>query len=543
MELLKTSSAKERNTMTAFLSLFASLVAGSLHGYDRVVFRGHVRQLSYVGGMRSYLWANQVLLKDFQTHVQKKTAELLDASLAEAIRLKRPIHYLPSSSTNKEALARQIVAADRVRAGLIGVFKCVEPALTYEVHRNRATKKLELTGKQGRCLHVYHYSVHPVFGFMYARLQTWFPFAVQIGINGREWLARQMTQAGLQYQRRRNKFSWLEDFAQAQALLDQQLQTDWPSMLNAIVQQLHPAHPQILGRMSVPYTWSVFQSEWASDYLFRRRADLERLYPQWLRHALLTYKSAEVMRFLGRTVPLGSQMHRNLTKAEVTTNLKKREEGVRIKHWVEENSLKMYDTLFADTANLRIETTINDPTDFKVYRAKENDPEGPKDWRPMRRGVVDMPQRAALSQAANDRYAAALTAVQDKTALKEWAEPWCRRVPALGQAARSERGLNPLAANDAALLSAVVDAKFAVNGLRNRDLLALLYEKPACDDVERRRRSAWVTRQIRLLRAHGILTKQPKSHRYHVNSAARHTILALLTARDANAHELTKKAA
>jgi hypothetical protein len=146
-------TTNKRNTMNAFISLFASMIAGSLHGHDRVVFRGHLRQLSYAGGMRSYLWANQVLLKDFQTHVLGKTAELLQASLAEAERKKRPILYLPSSGTDKEALARKIMTEGRVRAGLIGVFKYVEPGFTYEVHGNRATKKLELTGKQGRCLH------------------------------------------------------------------------------------------------------------------------------------------------------------------------------------------------------------------------------------------------------------------------------------------------------------------------------------------------------------------------------------------------------
>lgn len=530
--------------MNAFVSLFAGLVAGTLHGYDRVVFRGHLRQLSCPQGMQVYLRANRVLVKDFQTHVQGKTAELLEASLAEAKRLKRPIQYLPSSGADKEALARAIVAKDRLRCGLIGVFKCVEPAYTFEVHGNRATKKLEISCKKGRCQHVYHYYLHPVFGFMYARVQTWFPFAVQIGINGREWLARQMDQAGIMYRRRRNKFSFIEDFARAQALLDSQLQTEWPNALNAILQQVHPAHPEILGRLSsLSYYWSAFQTEWASDYLFRRRADLERLYPQWLRHAMLTYQSAEVMRFLGRAVPLGSKMHRNFTKGEVVTDLKKREEGVRIKHWLDHNSIKMYDALFSDSANLRIEITINDPTDFKIFRTKENDPDGEKDWRPLRLGVVDMQQRAEVSQAANDRYAAALTVVQDKTALKEWAEPLCRKVKAIGTAQRWERGLNPLEASDAALLTAVVDAKFTVNGLRNRDLVALLYGTPAADEKERRSRSARVTRQIRMLRAHGILYKMERSHRYQVCPEARKAILALLAARDANADELTQKAA
>jgi hypothetical protein len=407
-------------------------------------------------------------------------------------------------------------------------------------------KKLEIHQKKGRCQHLYHYYLHPVFGFMYARVQTWFPFAVQIGINGREWLARQMTLEGLKYRRHHNKFSFIEDFGKAQTLLDSQLKIDWPGELNAVLEDVHPAHPEILGNWSsMEYSWSVFQSEWASDYLFRRKEDLARLFPQWIRHAMLTYDSPDVMRFLGRAVPLGSKMHRNFTKGEVITDLKKREEGVRIKHWVDHNSIKMYNVEFVSepTAVGRVELTMNEPSDFKVFREKENDPEGEKDWRPLRRSVIDIEKRAEVSQAANDRYVEALVVVEDKTPLKEWAEPLCRKVKAVGKACRSERGLNPMEESDAALLTAVVDPTFTVNGLRNRDLVAMLYATPAADEKERRRRSSRVTRLIRILRAHGILVRMEKSHRYQVCPEARTRLLALLAARNANAKSLTQNAA
>jgi len=32
---------------------------------------------------------------------------------------------------------------------------------------------------------------------MHARIQTWFPFRVFACVNGREWLARQLDEAGL----------------------------------------------------------------------------------------------------------------------------------------------------------------------------------------------------------------------------------------------------------------------------------------------------------------------------------------------------------
>lgn len=75
---------------------------------------------------------------------------------------------------------------------MVCVLSCVEPCWSFEIHRNREKKKLELEPRYRKCLFLYHYWMHPVFGFLNARIQTWFPFPVQICLNGREWLARQM---------------------------------------------------------------------------------------------------------------------------------------------------------------------------------------------------------------------------------------------------------------------------------------------------------------------------------------------------------------
>lgn len=85
---------------------------------------------------------------------------------------------------------------------------------------------------------------------MYIRLQTWFPFEVQIGLNGREWLAGQMDRAGLKYQRSDNKFLWVEDWETAQRLLDAQLRTNWVKEFDELVRQVHPLHPRPRHRRS-----------------------------------------------------------------------------------------------------------------------------------------------------------------------------------------------------------------------------------------------------------------------------------------------------
>lgn len=128
--------------------------------------------------------------------------------------------------------------------------------------------------------------------------------------------------------------------------------------------------------------------------------------------------------------------------------------------------------------------------------------------------------------------------------MRTLAEPLGQRAAEPGKpSGRKVRARNPLSAEDAALLTAVSRPEFVVHGLRHRDLVALLSERPARDAAERRRRSARVTRQLRLLRAHGLLHKVPKSHRYLVSPEGRKAITALLAARDANTDCLTTNAA
>jgi hypothetical protein len=52
-----------------------------------------------------------------------------------------------------------------------------------------------------------------------------------------------------------------------------------------------------------------------------------------------------------------------------------------------------------------------------------------------------------------------------------------------------------------------------------------------------------VTRLIQLLRAHGLVRKVVKTHRYQVTPSGRETLTALLTSRAASTRKLTELAA
>jgi hypothetical protein len=62
---------EEENAMKEFIAKFGDQVSGVLAGFDRLVFRGHLRGISFVKGMKQYLWANQVLNKEFGAHAEK----------------------------------------------------------------------------------------------------------------------------------------------------------------------------------------------------------------------------------------------------------------------------------------------------------------------------------------------------------------------------------------------------------------------------------------------------------------------------------------
>jgi hypothetical protein len=169
--------------MHKFITKHQAEIAGVLSGFDRMVFRGTLQSLSYPEGMKHYLWVNQVRLTDFGAHVQRVSERLKDACSAQADALRRPVQYLTSSADDKEALARAIAARDGIDEGLVCLLSCVEPCRTFEVYRNRGTHRLELVSRTRKCLFLYQYWMHPEFGFLNARIQTWFPFAVQVCLN------------------------------------------------------------------------------------------------------------------------------------------------------------------------------------------------------------------------------------------------------------------------------------------------------------------------------------------------------------------------
>jgi hypothetical protein len=345
---------------------------------------------------------------------------------------------------------------------------------------------------------MYHYQIHPQVGWMYARIQTWFPFLIQVGING------------------------------------------WPELLEGLAAQLNPLHDVIFDeKYPASYYWTCPQSEWATDIGFRNAEFLRRLMPGFVRHGMLSFQSADVLHFLGHRVNQSGDIPASFAgSAEI--DLKRRPEGERVKFRMNEHSVKFYDKAYSQWGSVLrgAETILNGGRDIRVYRPKQGGPDDVLQWLPMRKGIADVHRRGEVSQASNNRLLAALARVDDSRTVAELTAGI--QLPTQWKG-RRVRALHPWG-KDQALLAAVNRGDFLINGLRNRDLQALLYGQSAASAQEKRKRSGAISRKLCMLRAHGLIQKVPRTHRYQVTAEARSILTTVLTTARTSLQQLNRVA-
>jgi hypothetical protein len=486
----------------------------------------------YSKGILAYLWDRQVLLKDLTDWAKPLTESLIDRFQADAAKDGHKVTYIQSPSASKEALARQVQIDRGITSGVIGSFSCVEPCRKWSVRKNRMSKRLEPVIKASQCLHLYRYWDHEDFGLMHVRQQTMFPFMTQVCMNGREYLRRQLNRAGIGYQMRDNCFTDIKDWPKAQLLIDRMLSLDWLTILDGFSKRVFPQRRRLIA--DVDYQWSVWQSEWATDHAFLSKEDLDAIYQSIERYALINSDSNNVLRYLGHRIPMTGRPHGRLT-AEVTTRISRREEGSCIKHRVGSNSVKMYNK---QGSVLRVESTINNPRDFKVFRPVTGSAGKPKSV-PLRKSVVDIKRRAHICQKINDRYLKQQAAVVIDRPLGEITKELAARTTWHGD---HVRGLD-LTSKDRMLVNLLCDPAFAMNGIRNKDLVHHLHEAGRTRGKNEKQTVATATRLLRMMRAHRLIRKMPKSHRYQITDKGIAAAASIKSALCASAQQLAKMAA
>ena len=510
--------------MDAFIQRHEEDVIGVLSGFDRMRFRGTLRSISYAEGVDRFLGAVGVRYKDFKEYVLGLSQRVIDHGEQVARQAGRPFEYQASSSQDKQARALEIAERDGITEGLVCVLRCVEPCMSFSIRRN-GRGGVGLRSEQRKCLHLYYYYLDREFGLMHVRVATWLPFGIHVCLNGREYLAKRMSKAGIGFEQRDNCFVWIEDVAKAQQMLSDLEQRKWERWLKMLSARVNPLVGKNGGLDLHPYYWSVSESEYATDVLFHNAAALAKVYPALLDHAIKRFDSQDVLRFLGRRT-------NSRFNGEVSSSLITRSEGTRVKHWLQENSIKMYDK---QGSVLRVETTINNARRFKVRKMTVwNGVRGMR-WIPMRHAVADLDRRVEVSRAANARYLEALAVVEEPSPARELLDAVSRPVR---KDDRPYQALRPVSPREASVFAVVLRGQFLLKGFTNRDLRERLGMKQAPDEQERRRASGRITRLLRLLRAHGLIRKVSRTRYYRVTAKGQRVMTASLKLRDADIAKL-----
>jgi hypothetical protein len=490
----------------SFLAKFASLIVCPLHCFDRVIFKGHLAMAS-VRELERFV---DYVLRVRRCHFMRELAPQYSNTLVEHAQRFAAKHgrtyFYRAGSFKKDQWAERLLREQRIEEGLVGILCTQETCNSFAMVPGERRPRFISRPRQQRVL--YYYFLDRQLGLIHVRLQTWAPFTLQVYVNGHDWLAQQLVRLGMGFVLKHNAFTELDDPAKAQRQADRFARLDWPKILNRYGHLVNPLLAKELACYRVH--WVVDQAEFATDLLFKTPAALAGLYQKLVQFAAVTFTPKDILGFLGRK---WDRRFDGEVQTEVKTD---RLLGTRIKHRMTRNWLKMYDK-FGHI--LRVETVINRPKEFSVYRTRRHrDGTTSQGYFPMNKDVSSLIHYREQALACNRRYLDALAIVEDPAPayrqLRQLTEP--KRV-----AQRSSAGFNPASRDDVRLFAAVLDGDHIARGFRNKDIRTALF---GAAKTTIPRHSAAVGRLLKRLHHRKLLAKIPHTRRWRVTNAGRHLL-------------------
>ena len=493
-------------------------INGILETFDRMIINGYLLNLCNYRQFLYYLIQNNVQLKDFNKFALAQT-DLLCSHIEEYVKENNiELKYLSSAKISKDDIARDEFNKDINKVGLIAAFSVVEICNTMTVAPNHSTKKLEVTSRSTKCKHYYFYYNDEEFGWMFLKIQTWFPYNVQIYINGREYLSKILDKNNIKYEMYNNSFSFIENFEEAQNLADKILDKKISDSFDGIIKKINNLLPNIERIFSHSYYWCIDQCEFATDINFKSRSDLSSFYKTLVETTYFAFSSEDIYSFFGRNV---SKIY-TFKKGEIISDLRNRYQGYRIKFKINNNQIKMYDK----GNNLRIEVTINNPKDFKILKEKEKlinhkKLEIVKEWVPMGKSIANLYRYVEISKSIIKRYIEAMpeinmdkVSVEDVTKISTSKEVNGRRYSAF----------NVLNQETLLLFQIISSGDFIINGFTNKNVRQRFFKE--CS--ESTRNISKTTRILAKLKAHNIIKKVARKNKYYLTNDGRKLISNVL---------------
>jgi DNA-binding PadR family transcriptional regulator len=485
-------------------------ISGVLGCLDRVIIQGDLSRINYPQGMEWHLYKNKIKIFDYT-----KFAQSFRDNLREQVAKIAKSHGLEFINGRRRGIKKENIAAAELEKkrqkdgevkGLFCIIQAMESCPSFKPLYNNKNKTPALFYRERQCSHYYFYFMDEYLGLCFVRVPTWLPCRIKVYFNGHNWLAKRLEAEGIEYEMIDNAFSYIGDWKRAQEISDSLDVSKLHQLLDQFAQTFCPQY-LTLGES---YHWSILQAEYATDIIFRKQKDLQRIYPNLVETAIHIVKPENIATFLGR------KLH-GLYQGEVGNNYHVRLEGSRIKHMMGPVSLKMYDKL---QLILRIETTANDIRFFKHYRmVDKKDGTTCKKFTSMKKYIYSMRALLEIMKASNRRYLEFISIIEDKSLGCKRLEKVTKRVE---EKKRGYRGINFFAEDDLKVIKTVSRGEFIIYGFRNKDIKSFLPGKS----------SGQISRLLKRLRLHGLIRKAGKSYKYYLTTMGKQVLITALKIRE-----------
>jgi hypothetical protein len=406
----------------------------------------------------------------------------------EAFAAQQQIPLFPfEKNTRKEDLAATYRAQFAPSEGVLFIGKSQEKVRTFrtEERLNAAGETYPWLVKTTAMVNQYYfYLLDDDFGLLFLKFSSYFPYGGRLCLNGHEYVKRQLTKEGIAFEALDNGLWRCADPQRAQDIANQLTPERIDALLRKWLARLPHAYTAQDRAAGFRYDLSILQAEFALTQVLDRPIAGRVFFESVIRDNLDIGRPDNVQLIFNRKV-IKTTPGRFRTR--VVT------EGVLPSLYIDykKNRLKQY---FKEGRALRTETVINDPWDFRIGRLLKN-----------------LPRLRELGFAANRRLLDVQHISQDCTIGEAVFQQVTRPCQVGRQRASGLPYADPMTL---ALFHLLLLFRLLPWGFRNRQLrehlAQLLGQDPrACTQGQ-------MTYQLRRLRLHALIERQPGTHSYRV---------------------------
>ena len=390
----------------------------------------------------------------------------------------------------KDDLAKAYLARCTFTEGVLFIGKAQEKARVFRtIHkRNSETGKSYPWISRGSALpnHYYFYLLDEDFGPLFIKFCSYFPYAAKLCINGHEWVKRQLTKEGIAFEALDNGVLSCADPKRLQELCNSLDCEKIDAVFRKWLTRLPHPLPAEACAAGYRYDLSILQAEFSLTQVLDFPRTGRQFFEEIIRENLDIGRPDRVQLIFDRRVTRrtsGTFRTRVLTEG-VVPSLYAQYKHTKIKQYHKEGRA------------LRTETTINDTYDFAIGRK-----------------LCNLPALREIGFKANRRLLDVQTLSHDCTIGADRFHSVIRPKVHNGQRVSALPFGDPrvLALLHALCLFVLLPAGFANADLRLL-VAALLDQDPASYPPGR------MTYDLRRLRVHGLVQRQPHSHRYTVTA-------------------------